>query len=161
MSDVFHCNRSAFEGFEEHYNKPKVEVKVNPKIDWDDFADMDQFEKLITPSLDRVGRQASEWERYLLSECLRMGVWRVWFIQWCEFTETAAFMNTKVFPPWSFKEAQKLAKKVGEHIIGINLKRWLLMPEEQFLAESRASHNRDVMIEMRRVLGKRCRWKCR
>jgi hypothetical protein len=159
VHEHFRCNRSAFEGLE-HYYKP-VEVKINPKVDWDDIADIDQYEKLITPRIDSAARLASEWERHLLNECLRMGVWRIWFVQWCEYTETAAFMNTRVFPPWAVAEAQRLAREKSEHIIGLNLKRWLLMPEEQFLCESGASHNRDVMMEMRRVLGARCRRKCK
>lgn len=161
MSDTFHCNRSAFEGFEEHYNKPKVEVHVNPKVDWNDLADVEQFSELMRPRIDNVGKLAAAWERHLLSECLRMGVWRIWFVQWCSYKETAAFMNTKVFPPWDIKAALALAKKVGEHIVGLNLKRWLLMPEEQFMRESGSSPNKDAMMEMRRVLGARCRRKCK
>ena len=157
---VFHCNRSSFDGLEYHY-RPKVEVKVNPKIDWDDFVDVSQFQELLRPRIDSAGRLASEWERHLLNECLRLGIWRLWFVQWYEFTETAAFMVMKVFPPWEIRQAQALAKKVGEHIIGLNLKRWLLMPPEQFLRESGASPNRDVMMEVRRVLGERCRRKCK
>lgn len=157
----FKCSRSAFDGLEEHYYKPKVEIRVNPELDWDDFASIEELEKLIQPRLDNAGRMASAWERHLLEECLRLGVWRVWFIQWWEYKGNSAFMNTRVFPPWEIKEAQKLAKSLGEHITGLNLKRWLLMPEEQFLRESGSSQNRDVMVEMRRVLGPRCRSKCK
>jgi len=158
----FRCSRSAFDGLEEHYYKPKVEVHVNPpQVDWDDFADIDQFEKLITPSLDRAGRLASEWERSVLLDALRLGCWRIWFVQTTIWGENRVDTYTKVFPSWGFKEAQRLAKGLGEHITGLNLKRWLLMPEEQFLCESRASTNMDVMVEMRRVLGARCRKKCK
>ena len=157
----FKCSRKDFEGLEEHYNKPKVELKVNPQVDWGDLATMDEFEKLLQPRLDNAGRMASEWERHLLSECLRLGIWRLWLVQWCEYTETAAFMNTKVFPPWEIKQALALAKSLGEHIVGISLKRWLLMGNEQFLRESGSSANKDTMAEMRRVLGKRCQRKCK
>lgn len=155
----FRCNRKDFEGLE-YYYKP-VEVKINPKIDWDEFADVEEFEKLITPRLDRGRELASSWEWYLLNECIRLGCWRIWFVQWCEYTETAAFMNTRVWPAWGFKEAQAFAKSLGEHITGISLKRWLLMGNEQFLRESGSSQNRDVVMKMRRVLGARCRRKVR
>ena len=155
----FKCERKAFDGLE-HYYKP-VEVKVLPKVDWGDLATMDEFEKLLQPRIDNAGRLASEWERSILLEALRMGVWRVWFVQTTIWGETRVDTYTKVFPPWEIKQALALAKGLGEHIVGINLKRWLLMPEEQFLRESGSSQNRDVMMEMRRVLGKRCQRKCR
>jgi hypothetical protein len=160
VHEHFRCNRSAFEGLE-HYYKPRVEVEVNPHIDWNDFAGVEDLERLFKPRIDNAGRIASEWERHLLNECLRMGVWRIWFVQWCEYTETAAFMNTKVFPPWGFKEAQALAKKVGEHIVGLSFKKFLLMGDDEFVRESRSSPNMDVMLEMRRVMSKRCQRKCK
>lgn len=159
--DVFHCNRKDFDGLEEHYYKPKVELHVNPKINWDDIADMDEFERLFQPCIDRAGRLGSEWERYLLNECLRLGIWRLWFVQWCEYTETSAFLNTKVFAPWEVKQALKLAKGLGEHVVGLSLKKFLLMGDEEFVRESGSSPNFDVMREMRRILGARCRRKCK
>lgn len=159
MSDTFHCNKSAFEGFEEHYNKP-VEVSVSPKVDWGDF-DINQFEKLITPRMDSAKSMAEAWERYLLSECLRLGCWRIWFVRTTIWGENRVDSYTKVFPPWAFAEAQKLAKGLGEHIVGLSLKRWLLMGNDEFIRESRSSPNMDVVLEMRRVLGARCRRKCR
>jgi hypothetical protein len=68
---------------------------------------------------------------------------------------------TKVFPPWGFKDAQRLAKGLGEHIVGLSLKKWILMDDDEFIRESWASPNMDVMLEMRRVMSKRCRRKCR
>ena len=157
----FKCSRKDFEGLEEHYNKPKVELKVNPQVDWDDFASIEELEKLLQPRIDNAGRLASEWERSILLEALRMGVWRVWFVQTTIWGETRVDTYTKVFPPWEIKQAQRLAKSLGEHIVGISLKKWILMDDDEFVRESRSSPNMDVMLEMRRIMAKRCQSKCR
>ena len=141
--------------------KPRVELHVNPEIDWNDLAGVDEFEKLVQPRLDNAGRMASEWERSVLLDALRLGCWRIWFVQTTIWGENRVDTYTKVFPSWGFKEAQRLAKGLGEHITGLNLKRWLLMGDEEFVRESWASPNMDVMREMRRVLGARCRRKCK
>jgi hypothetical protein len=104
---------------------------------------------------------ASEWERSILLDALRLGCWRIWLVQTTIWGENRVDTYTKVFPPWGFKEAQRLAKGLGEHITGLNLKRWLLMGDDEFIRESWASPNMDVMREMRRVLGERCRRKCK
>lgn len=134
---------------------------MNPKVDFGEFADVEDMEALLQPRIDRAGQLASEWERHLLSECLRLGIWRLWFIQWWEYKGNSAFMNTRVFPPWAVADAQKLARSLGEQVVGLSLKKGLLISEEQFLHESGASPNWDVMAEMRRVLGKRCQRKCK
>ena len=141
--------------------KPRVELHVNPEIDWNDLAGVDEFEKLVQPRLDNAGRMASEWERSVLLDALRLGCWRIWFVQTTIWGENRVDTYTKVFPSWGFKEAQRLAKGLGENIVGLNLKRWLLMGDEEFVRESWASPNMDVMREMRRVLGARCRRKCK
>ena len=144
-----------------HNHFKPVEVKVNPKVDWGDIADINQFQKLLQPRIDNVSRMASEWERSILLDALRLGCWRIWLVKTTIWGETRVDTYTGVFPPWEIKAALALAKKVGEHIVGLNLKRWLLMSEQQFLWESGSSPNRDVMMKMRRVLGERCRRKCR
>lgn len=141
--------------------KPKVELKINPEINWNDLAGVDDFERLFQPRLDNAGRLASEWERHLLNECIRLGIWRLWFVQTTIWGENRVDTYTKVFAPWEIKQAQKLAKKVGEHIVGLSLKKFLLMGDDEFVRESWASPNMDVMMEMRRVMAKRCRRKCR
>jgi hypothetical protein len=141
--------------------KPRVEVKVNPEIDWNDFANIDQFEKLLQPRLDNAGRLASEWERSVLLDALRLGCWRIWLVQTTIWGENRVDTYTKVFPPWEIKKAQALAKGLGEHILGLNLKRWLLMEDDEFVRESGSSPNFDVMVEMRRIMAKRCQRKVR
>lgn len=138
-----------------------VEVRVNPKIDWGDIADMDQFEKLITPRIDSAASMAAAWEGYLLSECLRLGCWRIWFVQWPSYEWAAVFLKTRVFAPWDIKAAQAFAKKIGaNHVTGLNLKRWLLYTESAFNHLSGSSPNKDLMREIRRVMRARCIMKC-
>jgi hypothetical protein len=144
-----------------HNHFKSVEVKISPEIDWYELSDVEDIERLFKPRIDRASRLASGWERHLLEEAYRMGVWRLWVVQWCEYTETAAFMNTRVFPPWGIKQAQRLSKKVGEDVVGLSLKKWILMDDGEFVRESGSSPNFDVMVEMRRVLGARCRRKCK
>lgn len=130
------------------------------KIDLSGFADVEELHGLLQPRLRDVGRLASAWERHLLSECLRMGVWRIWFVQWCEYRDNATFMKTKVFPAREIKKALALAKKVGEHVVGLSLKKWLLYTESAFNYHSGTSPNKDLMTEMRRVMRARCIAKC-
>ena len=143
--------------------KVKVDYvnEAEKRLDWGDFAGVEQLQAALQPRMDSAASMAAAWEGYLLSECLRLGCWRIWLVQTTIWSENRVDTYTKVFPPWAIAEAQKLAKSLGEHIVGLSLKRWLLMPFEQFVAESRSSPNFGVMREMRRVLGDRCRRKCR
>lgn len=130
------------------------------KIDLSGFSDVEELHGLLQPRLRDVGRLASAWERHLLNECLRLGCWRIWFVQWCEYGDNGAFLKTKVFPAREIKKALALAKKVGEHVVGLSLKKWLLYTESAFNYHSGTSPNKDLMAEMRRVMRARCIAKC-
>lgn len=147
-------------------DKTPVEVKIDyvneaeKRLDWGDFAGVEQLQAALQPRIDSAKNMAAAWEGYLLSECLRLGVWRLWFVQWPSYEGAAVFLKTKVFAPWDIKTAQAFAKKIGEHVVGLNLKRWLLYTESVFNHLSGSSPNKDLMIEMRRVMRARCIMKC-
>lgn len=147
-------------------DKTPVDVKIDyvneaeKRLDWGDFARVEELQAVLHPRMDSAASMAAAWERHLLSECLRLGVWRIWFVRTAIWGENRVDSYTKVFPPWAFAEAQKLAKSLGEHIVGLNLKRWLLYTESVFNHLSGSSPNKDLMVEMRRVMRARCIMKC-
>lgn len=134
--------------------------KAEKRVGWNDFAGVDQLHALLQPRIDSAGRMAEAWERYLLREALRLGCWRIWFVQWTSYEGTAAFLKTKVFPPWGIKAARAFAKEVGEHVVGLSFKKWLLYVDSAFNHYSGASPNKDAMADLRRVMRARCIMKC-
>jgi hypothetical protein len=160
MSDVFHCNRKDFEGLE-HYYKP-VEVKVNPHIDWDDIADINQYEKLLQPRLDGIRATAEAWERHLLEEAYRLCVWRISYVSWYEWLDCGiCHCYTKVWPASQTKQALKFARKKGERVFTLDFKSWILMSDSDFFCKTHGSANYETALKLRKLLQPIVRRKCK
>lgn len=167
MSDVFHCDRSSFEGFEEHYNKPKVEVKISPKVDlsevWDRTATLDDFiNEIVTPRTDRMKATAEAWECHLLEEAYRLCVWRISYVSWYEYVDWGiCHYYTRVWPASQTKQALKFAREKGVHVVTLNFKPWILMSDEEFFCKTHGSANYETALKLRKLLKPIVRRKCR
>ena len=154
----FKCSRSAFDGLEEHYYKPKVEVKVNPKVDWsevwDRTATFDDFvNDIVTPRTDRIKATAEAWERHLLEEAYRLCVWRISYVSWYEWVDCGiCHCYTKVWPASQTKQALKFAREKGERVVTLDFKSWVLMSDEEFFCQTRGSANYETALKLRKLL---------
>ena len=161
MSDVFHCNRKDFEGLE-HYYKPKVEVHVNPEIDWGEFSMDDFVNEIVKPRTDSMKTMAEAWENRLLEEAYRLCVWRISYVSWYEWLDCGiCHCYTKVWPASQTKQALKWAKEKGERVITLNFKRWILMDDDEFFCKTHGSANYETALKLRKLLKPIIERKCR
>lgn len=143
--------------------KPKVEIKVPAKVDWDDLATIDDFvNDIVTPRTDMMKATAEAWERHLLEEAYRMGVWRISYVSWYERLDCGiCHCYTKVWPVWQTKQALKFAREKGEHVVTLNFKKWILMSDEEFFCQTHGSANYETALKLRKLLQPIVRRKCK
>jgi hypothetical protein len=161
VHEHFRCNRSAFEGLE-HYYKPRVEVKVNPHIDWGEFSMDDFVNEIVKPGTTRMKATAEAWERHLLEEAYRLCVWRISYVSWYEWLDCGTcHCYTRVWPASQTKQALKFAREKGEHVVTLNFKTWILMSDEEFFCKTHGSANYETALKLRKLLKPIIQRKCR
>ena len=137
-----------------HNHFKPVEVKISPKVDWDDFATMDDFVKeIVTPRTTRMKALAESWEKHLLEEAYRLCAWRISYVYWYEWGDCGiCHCCTRIWPASQTKQALKFAKEKGERVITFNFKKFLLMSDEEFFCETRGSANYETALKLRGLL---------
>ena len=138
------------------HNHFKTEVKVDPKIGLNGFATMDDFvNEIVSPRNERVRAMAETFERNLLEEALRLGCWRIVYVQWSEYGDSRIDSSVRVWPITQAKEAVAFAREKCSTAVTLSFARWLEMSDESFFCESRGSANYGVALRLRKFLRRR------
>lgn len=146
-----------------HNHFKPVEVKVNSKVDWDDFATMDDFlNEIVTPRTDKMKTMAEAWECRLLEEAYRLCAWRLSYVSWYEWGDYGiCHCCARIWPAWQTKEALKFAREKGERVVTLNFKKWLIMSDDEFFCETHGSANYETALKLRKLLQPIVRRKCK
>lgn len=124
-------------------------IDKGPKVDWNGFASIDDFQRVV---LEPRIRQAIAYEKDFLETALKFRCTRLYLVSWTDTQENTWFYNSMCFPFQARREAFKLAREKNEHVRIVNIKKWAVdMTDEEFDRFAMRSKNYEIAKQIRDV----------